>query len=549
MGILFFASVTFVMDYIETMCTSIELLNNSCTSMGEWFNYRKILDEKMQILRRKMEELSSTEEDVNAELRNAEYKFGKKPKRIVENWLKDVKCKTTEAQYLQGKAGKRRYLWRSQFLQLVEKNIQEVIKLVERGRFSDGLLIDVHDQRGDALLTTPLVGQITAEKHLEKIWKCLMNDEIIRIGVYGMGGVGKTTIVSHVNNQLLENPSSTYHVYWVTVSQESTILKLQNDIAKYIKLDLSNEDNQSKRAAKLLKALGGKKFVLILDDMWTVFPPEEIGIPIGVNEGKLFITTRSLEVCRGMKCQERIKVEPLSPEEAWKLFVEKLGSDKVLNPEIEEIAKSMAEECAGLPLAIITIARSMTGVDDIHDWRSALYELREYANGLIDMEGQVFNLLKFSYDRLKDEILQQCLLYCALFPEDYKIPRVDLIVDWLAEGLIDERRTRKAEYDRGHAILNKLENVCLLEKAEDDEGQICVKMHDVIRDMALNITRKNGSAVFLVKAGLQLLEIPNEREWSKNLERVSLMNNLIDGQLSCFHVTQVPQTTHPSVAI
>ncbi|KAA8535637.1 hypothetical protein F0562_030640 [Nyssa sinensis] len=533
------------MEYIGIMCTGINALKNSSTSISEWFSYHEMLDEKMQTLKRKMEALISHEMDVNEELRKAAFMFGKKPKRAVENWLKDVRCKTTDVQDIERKAGKKRCIWRSRFLRLVDKNIQEIIELIEQGRFSDGLLLDIYDQSGDALqidaydrkgdtlLTTPLVGQTTAERNLETILKCLMNDEIIRIGIYGMGGVGKTTILSHVHNKLLENHSSTYHLYWVTVSQESSIHKLQNDIANYIKLDLSNDDNQSKRAAKLFKALGRKKLILILDDMWTIFPPEEIGIPIGVNDGKLIITTRSLEVCRGMKCQERIKVMPLSEEEAWELFVKKLGSEKVLDPEVEEIAKSIAKECAGLPLAIITIARTMIVVDDIHDWRSALYELQEYVKGgLIDMEGQVFNLLKFSYDRLKDVILQQCLIYCALFPEDYKIPRVDLIVDWIAEGLIDERRTRKAKYDRGHAILNKLENVCLLENAVDDEGKMCVKMHDVIRDMALNITRENGFALFMVKAGMQLFEFPNDREWSENLERVSLMNNLIEGQVS-----------------
>ncbi|KAA8535627.1 hypothetical protein F0562_030630 [Nyssa sinensis] len=470
------------MEYVGIMCTGINALKNSSTSISEWFSYHEMLDEKMQTLKRKMEALISHEMDVNEELRKAAFMFGKKPKRAVENWLKDVRCKTTDVQDIERKAGKKRCIWRSRFLRLVDKNIQEIIELIEQGRFSDGLLLDIYDQSGDAL----------------------------QIDAYGRKG-----------DTLLTTPL------------ESSIHKLQNDIANYIKLDLSNDDNQSKRAAKLFKALGRKKFILILDDMWTIFPPEEIGIPIGVNDGKLIITTRSLEVCRGMKCQERIKVMPLSEEEAWELFVKKLGSEKVLDPEVEEIAKSIAKECAGLPLAIITIARTMIVVDDIHDWRSALYELQEYVKGgLIDMEGQVFNLLKFSYDRLKDVILQQCLIYCALFPEDYKIPRVDLIVDWIAEGLIDERRTRKAKYDRGHAILNKLENVCLLENAVDDEGKMCVKMHDVIRDMALNITRENGFALFMVKAGMQLFEFPNDREWSENLERVSLMNNLIEGQVS-----------------
>ena len=78
----------------------------------------------------------------------------------------------------------------------------------------------------------------------------------------------------------------------------------------------------------------------------------------------------------------------------------------------------------------------------------------------------------------------------------------------------------QAKYDRGHTILNRLVNCCLLESAKDGS---CVKMHDVIRDMALRITSK--SPLFMVKARERLREFPGEKEWNANLERVSLMEN------------------------
>ena len=72
---------------------------------------------------------------------------------------------------------------------------------------------------------------------------------------------------------------------------------------------------------------------------------------------------------------------------------------------------------------------------------------------------------------------------------------------------------------RGHAILNKLESLCLLERC-DQNGEY-VKMHDVLRDMAINITKRNSR--FMVKTGRKLEDVPNEIEWSNNLERVSLI--------------------------
>ncbi|KAA8535641.1 hypothetical protein F0562_030644 [Nyssa sinensis] len=503
-----------------------------------------MLDEKMKTLKEKMEALSNHENEVNGQLRNAIHDFRKKPTATVEIWLQEVKRQKTEVDAVKQRAGKRRYRGRSKFLSLVHNNIQEVNKLIEqKARFPEELLIEVPDQRGVKMLTMPLGGQATIDKNLETIKKWLIDEYTEAIGIHGMGGVGKTAIVTLVYNWLLENPTSADHVYWVTVTAESSIHKLQNDIAKCTKLDLSKEDDTRKRAADLYKTLERrKKFVLIFDGMWNVFSPTDIGIPVGGNKGKLIVTSRSLTVCRGMNCQQSVKVEPLVEDEAWNLFRQNVWTgNMVLDQSVEEIARSVAMECAGLPLAIITTARSMKGVEDISGWRNALDELREPVEGLSDMEEEVYKRLKFSYDRLKDEKLQRCFLYCASFPEDYKIPKVDLIIYWIAEGLLDGRQTRRAKFDRGRAILKKLEDVCLLESVKEDDGFIGVKMHDVIRDMALNITKKENRLTVLTVKSAQLLPMPNESDWSGNLERVCLHGNIIQNYLSLSISTSFPR--------
>jgi disease resistance protein RPS2 len=81
---------------------------------------------------------------------------------------------------------------------------------------------------------------------------------------------------------------------------------------------------------------------------------------------------------------------------------------------MEGIAEAIARECSGLPPEIITVAGSLRGVDDLHEWNNTLNKLRE--SGFRDMNEKV---LRVSYDRLGDLTLQKCLLYCALFPEDF----------------------------------------------------------------------------------------------------------------------------------
>uniref|UniRef100_A0A6N2LT97 NB-ARC domain-containing protein n=1 Tax=Salix viminalis TaxID=40686 RepID=A0A6N2LT97_SALVM len=161
------------------------------------------------------------------------------------------------------------------------------------------------------------------------------------------------------------------------------------------------------------------------------------------------------------------------------------------------------------------MAGSMRGVDDPHEWRNTLEKLKESNFG--DMEDEVFRLLRISYDRLDNSALQQCLLYCALYPEDYKIEREELIGYLIDEGIV-EKKSRQAAFDEGHTMLNKLENVCLLEAGTYWDDRRCVKMHDLIRDMAQQILQTN-SPVMVGEYGDGL---PVVDMWKENLVRVSL---------------------------
>ncbi|XP_028057290.1 putative disease resistance protein At4g10780 [Camellia sinensis] len=202
--------------------------------------------------------------------------------------------------------------------------------------------------------------------------------------------------------------------------------------------------------------------VLIFDDLWEAFPLYKVGIP-GLTKDigcKLVLTTRSFEVCKKMECIA-IKVELLTEEEALNLFMSRVeGHQTVLTPKVKEIATKVAKECAYLPLAIITLAGSIRGVNDTHN------ELISSTKQIMDKESGVSEQLKFSYNRLKDEKIQHCFLYCALYPKDHIIPKKHLIEYWIAEGLITEMDSMEAMFDKGHTILNELINTCLLDTSQ-----------------------------------------------------------------------------------
>ncbi|KAJ0076094.1 hypothetical protein Patl1_34817 [Pistacia atlantica] len=463
----------------------------------------------------------------------AEHAKGKRPKEEVSNWLRNIEKITGEVEDIEKEVNKKKFFSRVCLAKRVEKKIQKVKEYGQKGSSFQSLVIDTPLAIGLTLPPTTVVGENT-QKNMEKIWAHLMGNEVTKIGVFGIGGVGKTTIITHITNRLLQEKGKFDHVIWVTISQPFDLAKLQDQIASMFDTNFKEIKDQKIRAGMLLRMFEGKRFLLILDDMWEPFSLEEVGIPEPTkgNGCKVMITTRSINVCRSMGCKV-VRVEPLVKHEALKLFVDKAEVNIIEVQPLKELVELIVDQCAGLPLAVVTVARCMKGVDDICEWRNAFNELSDHIRS--DKVLPVISRLQFSYDRLKSKNVQHCFLYCALYPEDFKIPKEELIDYWIAEGLVDERASMQAMYDEGYSILNRLVNNCLLESADDGR---CVKMHDLIREMALYIT--SMSPLFMVKAGEKLQELPREQEWEENLEKASLMMT---------DISKIPLNTSPNCPI
>ncbi|KAH7546463.1 hypothetical protein FEM48_Zijuj01G0203400 [Ziziphus jujuba var. spinosa] len=501
----------------------VELVKIVSTPIRRSWKHHRSVNKYMKILNEKLEELNCQKEDNESKLRQ-ELLPGKTLKKEVELWLGKVKNINSEIRCIEIKVGKVKYLHRSCLGKVVCKKIQEVEELYQKGCFPDGF-VEPCIKNGDVLPTMKLAGETTLKRKVEEIWESLMNDEVRKIGVYGMGGIGKTTAIKHINNQLLEKKDKFDNVIWVTVSKASNVFKLQDAVACKLDLDISKYEDETTRAAKIYAAFCMKnRYVLILDDLWEVYNLEDVGIPEPTleNGSKLLLTTRSLVVCRGMGSKD-IEMELLTKEESRNLFLDVVGNDVLSVPNLEATVNEVIEECSCLPLAVVTVAGSLKGVVDICEWRTALEELRAPTKGPNEIGSTILEKLKFSYERLKDKKLQDCLLYCALYPEDHNIPRDELIEDLIVEGIIDGLKSRQAEFHKGHTMLNKLKNVCLLK--ESILGDEWVRMHDLIRDMALQITSSDPH--FLVEAGTGLEDIPDVEIWPNDLAKVSLMFNKI----------------------
>ncbi|GLT96005.1 hypothetical protein SLE2022_136550 [Rubroshorea leprosula] len=515
------------MDIIKPVT---DIVKDVGPTFRKYVKYQFCLKDYVHEFEKMQKNLKSRLEDVEAEI---ETQRNLQPRKIARNevntWREEARKETAyKVEDLICEGGCFTYICSSRRLDKMTQALNEGIFKQGEKYIIDGvsLVVDDHSIKGVPLPVEKCNGRDDIQK---QILEWLKGDQVTRIAVWGMGGVGKTTIMKQVHNQLLKE--SKLKVIWVKVSKDFDIIvqqkkefdvpKFQKRIASSLELKLEPEDheNDTKLAGLISQKLQQGSYVLILDDVWQQFRLEDVGIPDldGNNGCKLVLTTRLQDVARAMDCKV-IHVNPLPPDEALALFLEKVGSVVLLNDrikrDIEPLLKQILQKCDGVPLAIVLVAKAMREKLDPRSWKWALSKLSKF-EGIVDR-------LKFSYECLEPQC-QDCFLFCALYPEDYEIPKEELIEYWIEEGFIDrEGETRDTMNCEGHVILEKLVDNCMLESVKNRMGEDCVSMHDLLREMVMEI-----SPQFLVKAGMGLEKLPEEYEWREDLLKVSLMRNYI----------------------
>ncbi|KAJ0075071.1 hypothetical protein Patl1_34926 [Pistacia atlantica] len=225
----------------------------------------------------------------------------------------------------------------------------------------------------------------------DKVWKCLVGEEVEIMGIYGTGGVGKTTLLKQINNKFCNELQGFDVLIRVVVSRVPNFEHIQEDIGKKIGLNDESWKNKSlqEKAGDIFKILSSK------DDIWNWIDLTEVGVPIPNSKfpSKVVFTTRVFEVCGSMKARKAFKVEYLRDEEAWKLFEENLQCEVLDHPDIPQLAKVVAKECGGLPLALVTVSRAISCKKTPQEWRYAANLLRNSASEFAGFpESKSFNI-------------------------------------------------------------------------------------------------------------------------------------------------------------
>ncbi|PRQ43907.1 putative P-loop containing nucleoside triphosphate hydrolase [Rosa chinensis] len=314
---------------------------------------------------------------------------------------------------------------------------------------------------------------------IDEVMNALKDDEATTIGVYGMGGVGKTTMVKYVGAQAQKSRLFN-QVIMAVISQNPDLMKIQETFAELLGFKLE-EKTEIGRAIKLKEKIRrGTRILIILDDIWKRIEFSSIGIP---SHNELEMTTRRLRVCHSMESHANIHLNILSNEDSWSLFVKEARKSFDKSSNFYVVVSEVARECARLPVALIAVARALRD-EGLDGWKEAARRLKASQSPIPEDEGDVFKCIKLSYDYLKYDYSKSFFLLCCLFPEDSNIPIEDLLSYGTGKGMFQDSNMLEAQATT-YLVVKALKDSSLLLDARDDG---CVKMHDVIRDMALLIS-------------------------------------------------------------
>ncbi|KAG5555629.1 hypothetical protein RHGRI_006320 [Rhododendron griersonianum] len=333
------------------------------------------------------------------------------------------------------------------------------------------------------------------------IMDALKDSNVNMIGVFGLGGVGKTTLVKEVAEQMRKD-GTFKQVAMAVVSKDLNVKEVQSKLADSLNFEFKAKvDNQKRRATELWnKFTNGDKYLIILDDIWEGVKMEEIGIPCTNEEKgcKVLLTSRNEDLLSTiMEVDRNLSIAILSSTEAWTLFMKKVGNSIQSQLEIQSLAYKVCERCKGLPVAINALGEALKGKQE-HAWKIALDKLDKCM--LTKIEGinpSVLASLRVSFDKLPSPDAKSCFLLCCLFAKDAEIPIDELMRLCVARNLLDQNpHTLDEATNAVRTVVNTLKSASLLTTGSHET---VVKIHDVIRDVGISIAREEEA--FLVYHG------------------------------------------------
>ncbi|KAG2667091.1 hypothetical protein I3760_15G095100 [Carya illinoinensis] len=309
-------------------------------------------------------------------------------------------------------------------------------------------------------------------QHIYSLLSIEKNDIVHMVGIFGVGGIGKTTIAKAVYNMISSKFEGSCFLKNIreTSKSERGMVQLQEKLLSDI-LGASRGCNIDlvDRGTNVIKdRLRSKRVLLILDDVdeWgqlKVLARECDWFGLG---SRIIITTRDQNLLTNHDVEARYELERFNHDEAFKLF--SLCAFKRERPleNYVELTERIIGYAGGLPLALEVLGSDLHG-RSLQEWESALDEYKRIPHEKIQ------KILRMSFDGLRESeknIFLDIACFFKGFRKDYVIKILDSCGFCPNIGV------------------KKLKDKCLI--TIDDYNHF--GMHDLLQDMGREIVREES---------------------------------------------------------
>ncbi|XP_025634546.1 putative disease resistance RPP13-like protein 1 [Arachis hypogaea] len=452
---------------------------------------------------------------VEAVLNDAEKKQITDP--AVKRWLEDLQDAVYDADDLLDEVATKAATQKdppgnflSRFLNLQDREmvtrIEDIIaRLDDIAKHKDILRLEkiVAKNMSGRIESTSLVQKsdvfVGRDQDREDIVKLLLDDtndgELSVIPIWGMGGIGKTTLAKLVFHD--DKVQQKFNVRaWVCVGEEFDVLKVTKTVIEEITSSRCDMNSLNSAQQHLRSKLTGMKFLVVLDDFWsnnyTAWANFLIPFRCGSEGSKILVTTRSEKIANMVKGfhYQAYNLSALNDEDCWVVFANHafLSGERLA---FEKVAREIVKKCKGLPLAAQALGSLLRSKDNEKDWNNVLNsEIWEFS----EEEIEIIPALRISYYHLPSH-LKRCFVYCSLYPKDYEFDRDELVLLWMAEGLLQQPRGGSTLEEVGYEYFSDLASRSFFQPSYETS----FVMHDLVHDLATFYGEKFYFRTFEVK--------------------------------------------------
>ncbi|XP_020593282.1 disease resistance protein RGA2-like [Phalaenopsis equestris] len=332
-------------------------------------------------------------------------------------------------------------------------------------------------------------------------------NNISLLSIVGLGGMGKTTLLQHVFEDVKEEFDLKI---WVCVSNNFKEEEVITDMLKYLNKWKPHLMKLPALQNTLKFVMQSKKFLLVLDDVWEEGSTTKWGnvlspLAKGSLGGKILVTTRMdsiasmiAEVIR--KKNKMLRLEGLKDDECLQLlkahafgafgaFGVKENSSLVHN-ELECIAEEIVKKLSGSPLAakvIGCILKSELTPSKSKHWQRVLNKNIESITSLpCQDKNTILTVLRLSYSILPDP-LKNCFAFCGIFPQGHLFDKDDLVRMWIALDFVQPpSNPGDTIEDMGRWYFDTLVKISFFDK----KNSTFYTMHDLIHALARDVSQK-----------------------------------------------------------